>query len=126
RGADPDEVGIVSPTGSRQGVDTGRGPRISNPRYGRLPVCAAGAVLVLVLGILTWRQCGMYSNLENLWRTTLERNPKSFMAHNNLGAILLSQGHMEEAIVHFEEALGILSDNANAHGNLGNALLQQG
>jgi len=30
----------VSPTGSRQDVDPGRGLRITNPRHSRLPVCA--------------------------------------------------------------------------------------
>ena len=36
------------------------------------------------LGLLTWRQCGMYADSDTLWWTTLSRNPKSWMAHNNI------------------------------------------
>ena len=32
-------------------------------------------VLLLTLGVLTWRQGGMYADMETLWRTTLARNP---------------------------------------------------
>ena len=34
-------------------------------------------VLLLTLGVLTWRQAGMYADTETLWRTTLDRNPNS-------------------------------------------------
>jgi protein O-mannosyl-transferase len=40
--------------------------------------------LVTSLAILTWRQSAMYTNIETLWQTTIERNPKAWMAHNNL------------------------------------------
>ena len=50
--------------------------------------------LLLVPGILTWRQCGMYADVETLWRTTIARNPDAFLAYNNLGYILLQQGRV--------------------------------
>jgi protein O-mannosyl-transferase len=86
-------------------------------------VCGA---LVLTLGVLTWRQSRMYHDLETLWQTTIERNPDSYMGHNNLGAIYLAKGQVDAAIARFERALEILPGHGNAHGNLGNALLQKG
>ncbi len=94
----------------------------------RLPVlvpCLC-AVLLCELGMLTWRQCGTYSDLETLWRTTITRNPESWMAHDNLGVDLFHQGRIEEALAHYREALRINPAADTAHYNLGNALLQQG
>jgi tetratricopeptide (TPR) repeat protein len=83
------------------------------------------AALLLTLGVLTWRQCGMYADAQTLWQATLERNPASWMSHNNLGSILLSEGKDDEALEHFHKALEIQpSDNADAHYNLGLFLLR--
>src|SRR5262249_15930336 len=39
-----------------------------------------GGVLLASLGVLTWRQTLVYRNLETLWRDTLAKNPKSYLA----------------------------------------------
>ena len=60
-----------------------------------IPFCrgaAAGAA-----GALTFLQCGVYYNLETLWRITLADNPKAWIAHFNLADILVRQGHLDEA-----------------------------
>ena len=87
---------------------------------------ALGSGLLLVLGVLTWRQCGMYTDLETLWRTTLAANPHCSMAHTNLGDLLMHGGKLDEAIIHFHEALEADPDDEVAYNNLGNALLQKG
>jgi len=84
------------------------------------------AMVLAVLGILTWRQCGTYADLETLWRTTIARNPNCWLAHNNLGTSLLNQGNLNEAIQHFERALQLKPDSADAFNNLGGALSKQG
>jgi tetratricopeptide (TPR) repeat protein len=86
-------------------------------------VCGA---LLASLTVLTWRQSAMYSDIETLWRTTTEKNPKSWMAQNNLGGVLLRKGQLDDAIVHLQIALEIKADNVGAQANLGNALLQKG
>ena len=68
----------------------------------------------------------MYSDIETLWRTTIEKNPGAWMAHNNLGALLLKQAKVDEAILHFQKTLEIKPDEVSAEANLGNALLQKG
>ena len=77
------------------------------------------AALLLALGALTWHQCGVYRNLETLWRDTLAKNPGSWMAHHNLGFDLYSQGHYEEAIAEYKAALQIKPDYAVTHNDLG-------
>ncbi|MHC4088741.1 MAG: tetratricopeptide repeat protein [Planctomycetota bacterium] len=86
---------------------------------------AAGLVLV-VLGTLTWRQGRAYSDLEALWRDTLAKNPSAFLAHNNLGSILLDRGNTNEAIGHLAEAVRLKPNFHEAHCNLGRALVKKG
>jgi Flp pilus assembly protein TadD len=87
---------------------------------------ALGGILLAALGVLTWRQCGIYADLETLWRTTIARNPNCWMAYNNLGPILVDHGHRDEAIQHYERALQLKPDYAEALNNLGAVLLAQG
>jgi len=86
-------------------------------------LCAA---LLVLLGVLTWRQCGMYSDEETLWRATLARNPGSWMAENNLGLALARKGERREAIALFRKSLEIKPDDAKAMNNLGNTLALSG
>ena len=87
---------------------------------------ALGGMLLLMLGVLTWRQCGMYADLETLWQATLARNPRCFLAHNNLGEILAQRGLLDEASAHFQKAMQIQPDFAEARYNFGNVLLLEG
>jgi len=82
--------------------------------------------LLLILGGLTWYQCGLYADGETLWRATLARNPDCWMAHNNLGYILSQKGEVFEATAHFQKALQLNPDYTQALNNLGVTLLQQG
>lgn len=86
----------------------------------------SAAVLLVTLGTLTWRQARMYRDLETLWRATLERNPESYMAHNNLATILLSRGDLGDAIGHLERALEIRPGHFNSLYNLGAAKRRAG
>ena len=85
---------------------------------------ALGAALLVSLGVLSWRQCAMYVDLDTLWGTTLARNPNSWMAHNNIGISLARQGRTQEAIDHFNRALELNPHHDEADYNLANALLR--
>jgi len=43
------------------------------------------AALLTTLGKLTWNQGPVYKNELSLWKDTIKKNPKAWMAHNNLG-----------------------------------------
>jgi protein O-mannosyl-transferase len=74
---------------------------------------------VLTLGVLTWQQSSAYTDIETLWRRTIATNPKAFMAHGNLGAMLLDTSRTNEALAHLHKAIEIKPDYAEAHFNLG-------
>lgn len=71
----------------------------------RLRFALANSGLLLgILGVLTWRQARVYVNSETLWSDTIRKNPASWMARNNLGAVLsasasgdLESGRREDA-----------------------------
>jgi len=89
-----------------------------------LKLAGCGALL-LTLGLLTWRQAGIYRNLETLWRDTLAKNPDCWLAYNNLGTAFAEKGGFEEAIRNFRKAIQIKPNFAEALNNLGNALAAQ-
>ncbi len=96
-----------------------RGPRRQLARVAALAV-------VCMFSLLTWVQCHVYKDLESLWRDTIAKNPKAWMAHSNLGTLLASQGKFDEAIEHCSEALRINPTHAWIQGALANALAAQG
>jgi len=89
-------------------------------------IFGAAVCIVAALAVFTWRQSGMYADIEALWRTTIARNPGCWMAHNNLGIVLSQKGQIDEAIAHYRKTLEMSPDFAEADYNLGNALLQKG
>jgi protein O-mannosyl-transferase len=91
----------------------------------RLPRLVPGALLFL-LAVLTWKQVGAYQNLETLWRDTLDKNPGSWMAHNNLGVELAKKKKQDEAITHFRRAAELDPSKFEIHYDLGVTLLEAG
>ena len=53
-------------------------------------------------------------------------NPDCWLAHNNLGAILQSQGRLDEALAHCRKALQLEPDEAGVYINVGSILADQG
>jgi tetratricopeptide (TPR) repeat protein len=110
----PAAVGLVRAAGLLQ---------VSHAAARRWSVRAAGGLLLVTLGTLTWRQCGIYRDARTLYSDTLARNPDCAMAHTGLGDILANMpGRLPDAIAHFEAAIRINPRDAQAHNNLGYAL----
>ena len=84
------------------------------------------SALFLMLGVLSWRQCRDYRDIETLWRTTIARNPDCWMAYSNLGSFLSTRGNVNEAVTDFRKALELWPDQSKDHNNLGKALVQKG
>jgi protein O-mannosyl-transferase len=95
------------------------------PRAPRLALGAA-AVLLAVLGALTFAQSRVYESSETLWRDVIAKNPGSWMAHANLGRELLREGPAAEALPSFQEAARLRPDLAQPHHGMGAALVRSG
>jgi tetratricopeptide (TPR) repeat protein len=91
----------------------------------RRSVFALLGALFLTCGVLTARQSAMYRDAETLYRTMLARNPGSWMAHDNLGNLLIgTPGHVNEAVAEYEAAVQLNPNAVEVHNNLGIALMQ--
>jgi len=88
-----------------------------------LPVQVA---LLLGLGCLTWRQCGIYHDRETLWRDNVAKNPDSWMGHLNLGQELFNQGQLDAALEQYRAAVALHPDGDQEQANLGTALMEKG
>lgn len=93
---------------------------------GRAPALAAAALLLLPLGILTWNQALVYRNAETLWRDTIRKNPRSWMAQTNLGFLLLGEGRVADAARAFNTSLQIKPETPKALFGLGRVAAERG
>jgi tetratricopeptide (TPR) repeat protein len=85
-------------------------------------VPAFSAILLLVLGVLTWRQTCNYSDVETLYTKTINLNPTCWMAYNNRGnAYYKGLGNHRQAIEDYDKAIEIKPDFAEAYNNRGSA-----
>ena len=91
--------------------------------------------VVIVLSVLACEQAALFRNTQFIWRDTLQKNPKSWVAENNYGLFLLDaaiaglgdkQRLLEEAITHFKSSLQLRADNVEARVNIGSALIGLG
>src|SRR5438552_7585829 len=94
----------------------------------RRPFLVTGLTVLLLLGFgtLTWNQVRVWHDSEKLWSHAVAIDPRSPIGQIGLGLALARQGKLAEAIAHYEQALRIKPDHADAHANWGDALAQQG
>ena len=74
----------------------------------------------------TWRQCRNYRDIRTLYQATLERNPDAWLAHLNLGNLLLEQGRRAEALAHYRMAERLEPDYPSIHFNLARTAMEEG
>lgn len=86
----------------------------------------ASALLLVVLGSLTWRQCHFYKNQEALWSHTISVNPNAWVAHYNLGNELRKRGDLTGAIREYQEAVRLFTSYPPSFYNLANVLAEAG
>jgi tetratricopeptide (TPR) repeat protein len=86
----------------------------------------AAVIILSVLVILTWQQCGYWKNSTTLFSHALQVTKNNYLAHTNLGVALVEEGKTQEAISHYRAALQIKPSDDNTHYNLANALKKQG
>ncbi len=96
-------------------------------RHRRLVLGIAAAAVITALCLVSFVQTSYWHNSETLWAHTLAVTSNNAIAQNNFGAALLKKrGREEDAIAHFQEAIEIQPDDAEAHNNLGSAFFLEG
>ena len=99
---------------------------------GKTATGAFSVAVILVVGVLTWRQSRTYRDAETFYRESLQRNPSTWVAHYNRGILLADMpGRLPDAIVEYRAALRITAGAdildpdpryVTVHNNLGIAL----
>jgi tetratricopeptide (TPR) repeat protein len=79
-----------------------------------------------ILTVVAHRQFGYWSDSATLWSHTLQVTNRNWLAENNLGKILMSQGRVEEGVSHFLKATEIYPNDPVSNMNLGIYELQRG
>jgi hypothetical protein len=74
---------------------------LQKSRFPRFFATAAAAVLVPMLMTATWIQAGYWKDSATLFERTLMVTGNNFLAHNNLGVFLQSQGKTDAAVRHY-------------------------
>ena len=69
---------------------------------------------------------GFYLEAEQILRQVIDADPDRAEAYNSLGFVAMRQCRTDEAIAHFDRAIALAPSYADAHRNLGMALLQRG
>ncbi len=80
---------------------------------------AASAAILIALGVAAYQQVGFWQDNVTLWTHALEVTNGNFLAENNLGKALLTEGQTAEGIAHFYRAAAIYPDDPVSNLNIG-------
>lgn len=94
-------------------------------RYANWVILRAAVTLAVLTG-LTLGQIPRWKDSKTLWSRTVEGQPLSIVAHNNLGRAMLVEGDVSGAMRQFERAVELDPRYAQAQYNLGSLQMQQG
>ena len=83
---------------------------------------AGGALMVAMLGILSFYGAVSWMDEDHMWEHTLKHNFEAWQAHNRLGAKKFSRGDVDGAHFHFQNSTRLRPDLGETHNNLGTTL----
>ena len=96
--------------------------RAALSRPPRLVWRLAAAAVVGVLALAARDYAAVFRDEASLWTAAVERNPESWLAHNNLGEVNQRAGRTREAQGEYARAVALRPDSPEAHANLGTTL----
>ena len=92
----------------------------------RWTAAISAGVVVVALTILAREQSSLYASPLALYEDTVQKNPASWLAHNNLGNALVDANRKPEALLEFQRTVQLKPDSSVAHNNLGIRLSDAG
>ncbi len=90
------------------------------------PLWMLQAIILAVLAVNTWSEATKFIDGRTLWSDTLAKNPRAWIAYNNLGVLLERDGESAEAERLYRKALAVKPNLFRAHSNLGALLAERG
>jgi Flp pilus assembly protein TadD len=94
-------------------------------RFSRFAAAGGLTIIVVFLAAGTYSRSRIFVDSPTLYAATIAQNPNSFLAHNNMAAMMVTRhgpGDLQAAIQHAREALRVKPNNAEARFNLAVAL----
>ncbi len=88
----------------------------------RKVVVVAVVVVLSTLGVRTWYQTRHWKDTITLFRHTVAVTQNNYLIHDNLGNLLAGEGHLDEALEQYREAVRIRPAFTQGHYNAGVAL----
>ena len=95
-------------------------------KSGRMACRLSLLSLLFLMGVLTSVQSATYRDAATLYSTTLRLNPDCWLAHLNLGNLMLDSGNTDEALGHYLRAEALKPSYPSTHFNLGKLRLADG
>jgi tetratricopeptide (TPR) repeat protein len=97
-------------------------------------LASAATIIIGAFAWQSWVQTSYWKNSETLWQHAVAVTDNNDVAHNNVAALLMKRGRIDDAIVHYRAALAISQNRevrnhlsaALLHNSLGNALARKG
>jgi tetratricopeptide (TPR) repeat protein len=89
-------------------------------------ISALAGLVLMIFGIMTWKQIKVWRDTKTLWEYVIAAEPESSIAHYNLGRIYENDGRVDDGIKYYRRSAAINPTNADAHYNLARLLAKQG
>ena len=86
----------------------------------------AGLVILSILAVLTWQQCGYWKNNYVLFNHALNVTKDNYLAYNSLGGAYSELGLQQRALDYFNEAIRLNPNYAILYYNRGNSYIKIG
>lgn len=86
----------------------------------------AGILAVVILAVLTWRQCNYWKNSITLFSHTLQVTDNNHLVHHRIGVELLKNNDFERAIAHYNEAIRLNPDNPHYYSDRAESYIATG
>lgn len=95
-------------------------------RLRRIALPSVTVVMFSLYALTSWRQLSYWQNNTTLYKHTLAVTNDNYTIHNNLAFALDSEGRLDEALYHYNEAIRIAPWYAKVYLNRGIALRKKG
>jgi protein O-mannosyl-transferase len=92
----------------------------------RRPIAIAASAVLLLLGILTWRETGFWKDSVTLFGRSVAVTRDNYVMTANLGMALAAQGDIDGALVQLKESLRVRPNACRTLDAMGTLLAQQG